>query len=62
MTTQLTESDRADLVAAVTRANLCCPEAVCDAVLAAAERDGVEAGRVELRRAKANDAAETARL
>jgi hypothetical protein len=54
-TTKLTETLREDLVTAVLAADLCCPEVVTDAVLAAAERGGREAALAELERAKAGD-------
>lgn len=46
---------RDELIALVEAADLCCPEAVCDAVLAAGEISRA-AAIDELNRAKANDA------
>ena len=52
----INETLRDEIVEAVTAADVCCPEAVCDAVLAVAAAGGD--WRAELARAQANDAAE----
>lgn len=57
---KLTEEARREIVAAVVAADLCCSEAVCDAVLAVAEAGGD--WKAELAGAIARDAAELARL
>ena len=50
------DADDDEIVAAVLEADLCCPEQVCDAVLAVANAGGD--WRVELAKAVANDADE----
>lgn len=54
--TELSDDLRDEIIIATTSADLCCPEAVCDALMAVAEQDGD--WRAELARAVANDAVE----
>lgn len=54
----MTAELRAELIAAVETADVCCPEQVCDAVIAAGETGGRGAALAELERAKSQDAAE----
>ena len=55
---RITQSQRDELLAAIEAADLVCPVEVADHVINQAEQYGMEAGREELDRAIANDAAE----
>lgn len=57
----MTTEEREMLVAEVMAADVACPESVCDWVIDAADHDGIEAGRAELARAVAIDAADAAK-